>query len=384
MAGTWRNSKVSSNPSAATAADAENAAVGLMREALSLAARGLYTTDPNPRVGCVIAQGERIVGRGFHARAGEPHAEVHALREAGDEARGATAYVTLEPCSHHGRTPPCADALIAAGIARVVVACSDPFPAVNGTGIERLRAAGIAVEVGLLGDAARELNIGFHSRHTRQRPWVRVKLGMSLDARTALADGSSQWITGPAARADVQHWRARSSAILTGIESVLADDPRLTVRIEGLEPPRAPTRIILDTRARLPASARLFTEPGPILWVTAHNAPARPELDERVERLRVPTRHERIDLVALLEALAQRDCNELLIEAGGTLAGAFVAANLVDELILYLAPTLLGHDARAAFQLPPLAVLGDAQRWQWHGVERVEADLRLMLRLAPA
>lgn len=380
MAGTWRNSKVSSNPSAATAADAGAVATGWMREALALAACGLYSTDPNPRVGCVIAQGERVVGRGFHARAGEPHAEVHALREAGAEARGATAYVTLEPCAHFGRTPPCADALIAAGIARVVVATLDPFPAVNGAGIARLRAAGIKVAVGLLEAEARELNIGFYSRLTRQRPWVRVKLGMSLDARTALADGSSQWITGTAARADVQHWRARSSAILTGIDSVLADDPRLTVRIEGLETPRAPTRVILDTRARLPTHARLVSEPGPILWVTAANAPARPELDNRVDRLRVPTRHERIDLGAVLAALGERDCNELLIEAGGTLAGAFVAANLVDELILYLAPTLLGHDARAAFQLPPLAVLGDAQRWQWHGVERVGGDLRVMLR----
>ncbi len=382
MAGIWRNLKVSSNPSVATAADAGADPAGLMSEALNLAARGLYTTDPNPRVGCVIAHGERIVGRGFHARAGEPHAEVHALREAGAEARGATAFVTLEPCAHFGRTPPCADALIAAGVARVVVATLDPFPAVNGTGIARLRAAGIEVVVGLLEAQARELNIGFHSRLARQRPWVRVKLGMSLDARTALADGSSQWITGPAAREDVQHWRARSSAILTGIESVLADDPRLTVRIAGLELPRAPTRVILDTRARLPANARLLSQPGPILWVTAAHAPARPELDERIERLRVPTRHERIDLGAVLAALGGRDCNELLIEAGGTLAGAFVAANLVDELILYLAPTLLGHDARAAFQLPPLAVLGDAQRWEWHGVERVGGDLRVMLRLA--
>lgn len=380
MAGNWPNSKVNLNLWAGTVAETDASETALMRLALGLAARGLYTTDPNPRVGCVLAHGDYVVGEGWHERCGEAHAEVHALRQAGANARDSTAYVTLEPCAHHGRTPPCADALIKAGIARVVVATVDPFPAVAGAGVARLRAAGVAVEVGMLGGEAQALNPGFFSRLTRQRPWVRVKLGMSLDARTALADGRSQWITGSAARADVQHWRARSSAILTGIDSVLADDPRLSVRLTPECAHLIPTRIILDTQARLPANARLLAEPGSILWVTAQEAPARAELDDRVVRLRLQTSAGRIDLQALLRQLAERDCNELLVEAGATLAGAFVEAGLVDELILYLAPCLLGDDARAAFRLPPLAELDQARRWQWDRVDAVGNDLRLILR----
>jgi diaminohydroxyphosphoribosylaminopyrimidine deaminase/5-amino-6-(5-phosphoribosylamino)uracil reductase len=229
-----------------------------MAHALRLAGRGLCTTQPNPRVGCVIAHGDEVVGTGFHQRAGEPHAEVYALREAGERARGATAYVTLEPCAHHGRTPPCADALVAAGVKRVVIAAEDPFPQVAGRGIGKLRDAGVRVDVGLMREAARELNIGFFSRIERGRPWVRVKLAMSLDGRTALANGESKWITGEAARADVQRWRARSSAILSGSGTVLADDPRLTVRLPEGEAFAPPLRVILDRQLRTPAVSHVL------------------------------------------------------------------------------------------------------------------------------
>lgn len=352
-----------------------------MQLALELAERGLYTTHPNPRVGCVLVRDDELVGSGWHQRAGEAHAEVHALRMAGERARGATAYVTLEPCAHHGRTPPCADALIAAGVRRVVAAMRDPFPAVDGAGLRRLDAAGIEVGSGLLEAAAEELNLGFLSRVRRHRPWIRVKLGLSLDARTALADGRSQWITGPAARADVQHWRARSSGVLTGIGTLLADDPQLTVRREDL-PPVQPERIVLDSRARMPASARLLQTPGPALWVHAAEASAAP-MPAQVETLTLPLQHGRLPLARLAYALAQRGHNEILVEAGATLAGAWVAAGLVDELICYVAPRLLGSDARAALALPPLAELSDARPWRWQSVERVGEDLRLILR-APA
>lgn len=349
-----------------------------MRRALELAALGLYTTHPNPRVGCVLVRDGEVVGEGWHARAGEPHAEVHALRAAGERARGATAWVTLEPCTHHGRTPPCADALIAAGVARVVVAMRDPFPAVDGAGIARLRAAGIAVDCGVLEEEARELNLGFVSRLTRRRPWMRVKLGLSLDGRSALADGRSQWITSPAARADVQHWRARSSAVLSGIGSVLADDSRLTVRLPGVEHGR-PERIVLDRQGCLPARARLLAEPGPVLWVTATGAPDRPELDGRVERLTLPDPNGRLHLQRLCCALAERGHNEVLVEAGPRLAGAFVAAGLVDELVWYLAPKLLGAHARPALLLPEPESLDEVD-WRWVDVTRVGEDLRVVLR----
>lgn len=353
-----------------------------MRVALDLAERGLFTTHPNPRVGCVIVAAGEQLGAGWHVRAGEAHAEVHALREAGERARGATAYVTLEPCAHHGRTPPCADALIAAGLARVVVALRDPFPAVNGSGIARLRAAGIEVEVGVLEAAARALNAGFLSRLTRHRPWIRVKLGVSLDGRTALADGSSQWITGVAARADVQHWRARSSGILTGIGTLLADDPRLSVRGDGL-PPVQPERIILDSRGRMPADARLLAEPGPVLWVTTPQIDISAKMQARVDHIAVPAVDGRLNLARLAFALAQRGHNEILVEAGATLAGAFIAAGLVDELIWYIAPKLLGHATRPALQLPMLGQLADAQDWSFVAIDRFGDDLRLLLRPPP-
>lgn len=374
-----------------------------MAQALRLAARGAYTTQPNPRVGCVIAHDARVVGTGFHQRAGEPHAEVFALRAAGTQARGATAYVTLEPCAHFGRTPPCADALVAAGVARVVVASEDPNPHVNGRGLDKLRAAGIVVDTGLMHDAARELNIGFFSRIERRRPWLRVKLAMSLDGRTALANGQSAWITGEAARADVQRWRARSSAILTGAGTVLADDPHLTVRLPAGVPFVPPLRVVLDRRRRVPPSHHVLDGTAPTLMLHAvADDTARtltPPAGEGAEGgsgrgaaaasaliapeyLAVPERDGALDLPAVLALLAQRGCNEVQVEAGPTLCGALFAAGLVDELLLYIAPVLLGDAARPLLHLPPLADM--AQRWHLRAIEQrsVGADWRLRLRPA--
>lgn len=354
-----------------------------MSQALELAQCGLYTTHPNPRVGCVLVRDGQVVGRGWHRRAGEAHAEVHALAEAGDLARGATAYVTLEPCAHHGRTPPCANALMAAGVVRVVVAMEDPFPQVAGCGIARLRSAGITVDCGLMAEEASALNCGFLSRQTRQRPWIRVKLGVSLDGRSALADGRSQWITSPEARADVQHWRARSSGIVTGIGSVLADNPRMTVRLPADIEHSQPERVVLDSGYRLPATARLLDEPGPILVVTGAQAPERAEMAERVERITMPLQGGRLQWSRLVFALGQRGHNELLVEAGPTLAGAVIATGLVDELIWYLAPTLLGAQAQPALHLPEPANLQELARWSWHSIDRMGPDLRLILRPPP-
>ncbi|WP_350016734.1 bifunctional diaminohydroxyphosphoribosylaminopyrimidine deaminase/5-amino-6-(5-phosphoribosylamino)uracil reductase RibD [Rhodanobacter sp. IGA1.0] len=353
-----------------------------MAHALRLAERGLFTTQPNPRVGCVIAHGDDVVGTGFHQRAGEPHAEVFALREAGGSARGATAYVTLEPCAHHGRTPPCAEALVAAGVRRVVVASEDPFPQVNGRGIDRLRAAGIMVETGLQREAARELNAGFFSRIERGRPFVRVKLAMSLDGRTALANGESKWITGEAARADVQRWRARSSAILTGSGTVLADDPRLTVRLDGDEAFSPPLRVVLDRQLRTPPGSQVLDGSTPTLVLHGAAASCADERFARIERMAVATRGDMIDLHAVLGLLAGRGCNEVHVEAGPTLCGALFAAGLVDELLLYVAPILLGDSARPLLQLPALTDM--AQRWQLtlRQQQLLGADWRLQLRPA--
>lgn len=353
-----------------------------MAHALRLAERGLATTQPNPRVGCVIARGETVLGTGWHPRVGEPHAEVFALREAGDAARGATAYVTLEPCAHHGRTPPCADALIAAGIGRVVIAHEDPFDKVDGAGIEKLRAAGIGVQVGLMRDAAHELNIGFFSRIQRGRPWVRVKLAMSLDGRTALADGTSKWITGEAARADVQRWRARSSAILSASGTVLADDPQLTVRLPGGEAFVPPLRAIVDTSLRTPPGARVLDGAAPTVLFHAAEANVSAHLavvDRAVIRRED---HGGLDLRAVLHWLARRDVNEVHVEAGPILCGALLAAGLADELLVYVAPILLGHTARPMLNLPPLDDM--ASRWRLHTVDRrqVGDDMRLQLRPA--
>ena len=353
-----------------------------MAHALRLAQRGLCTTQPNPRVGCVIAQGEEIVGEGWHQRAGEPHAEVFALHAAGARARGATAYVTLEPCAHHGRTPPCAQALIAAGVARVVVAAEDPFAQVDGRGIAKLRAAGIVVEVGLMRAAARELNVGFFSRIERGRPWVRVKLAMSLDGRTALANGESKWITAAAARADVQRWRARSSAILTGSGTVLADNPRLTVRLPDGISDVAPLRVVLDRRLRTPPGSHVLDGGTPTLLLHAAGAATADDRFAAVELAAVAQQGDALDLHAVLELLAARDINELHVEAGPTLCGALFAAGLVDELLLYIAPLLLGDAARPLLQLPTLADM--AARWQLQVLDQRQLGTDWRLRLRPA
>ena len=346
-----------------------------MARALQLAARGLYTTTPNPRVGCVIARDGRIVGEGWHQRAGTPHAEIHALQAAGDAARGATVYVTLEPCSHHGRTPPCAEALIQAGVARVVAAMTDPNPLVAGGGISMLTLAGIDAEVGLMEAEARALNPGFVSRMTRQRPWVRLKTASTLDGKTALANGASQWITGEAARADVQTLRARACAVLTGSGTVLADDPRMTVR--DLDIGRQPLRVVVDSGLRTPVHAAIL----PALIACHHAAPAaRIALEGAgAEVVELPGADGRVDLPALLTLLAQRGVNELHVEAGAALNGALLAAGLVDEWVAYLAPLAVGNDARGLFTQPPLATLADAARFRLADLRQIGGDLRLTL-----
>ncbi|WP_233171881.1 bifunctional diaminohydroxyphosphoribosylaminopyrimidine deaminase/5-amino-6-(5-phosphoribosylamino)uracil reductase RibD [Dyella sp. ASV21] len=353
-----------------------------MAQALRLAERGLYTTHPNPRVGCVIAHGERVVGVGFHPRAGEPHAEVFALRDAAEQARGATAYVTLEPCAHHGRTPPCADALIAAGVSRVVIAAEDPFPQVDGRGIGKLRAAGITVETGLQRDAARELNVGFFSRIERGRPWVRVKLAMSLDGRTALANGESKWITGEAARADVQRWRARSAAILTGSGTVLADNPRLNVRLPEAEGFMPPLRVVLDRRLCTPSDSHVLDGTVPTLVLHAPHAQPHDPRFQAVALAGVAEQGGALDLHAVMAELARRHIGEVHVEAGPRLCGALFAAGLVDELLIYMAPLLLGDAARPLLSLPALTDM--AGRWRLRTVDRrvLGDDMRLLFRPA--
>lgn len=321
-----------------------------MAQALALAARGLYTTTPNPRVGCVLIKDGRTVGEGWHLRAGEPHAEVHALGAAGEQARGATAYVTLEPCSHHGRTPPCADALIAAGVVRVVAAMRDPNPLVAGRGLDRLAAAGIEVASGLFETEAAELNIGFVSRMVRGRPWLRIKTGCSLDGRTALPDGQSKWITSPESRTDVQQLRARSCAMLTGIGTILQDDPQLTVR--ELDTGRQPLRVIVDSQLRTPPDAQILQTPG--VLIICHSAdPTRAKSlqDAGAEIVIMPGSDDRVDLLALVEELGKRGCNEVTVEAGAELVGALLKANLADEWVLYQAPVLIGDPARGVANL---------------------------------
>jgi len=352
-----------------------------MARALELARLGLWTTDPNPRVGCVLVQGGRVVGEGWHERAGGPHAEVMALQAAGASARGATAYVTLEPCCHQGRTPPCADALIAAGVARVVYAMRDPNPRVDGGGAGRLAAAGIAVEGGLLEAEARELNPGFIARMQRGRPWVTVKLAASLDGGTALPGGESRWITGEAAREDVQRLRARSSAVMTGSGTVRTDDPRLDVRLEGAS--RQPLRVVLDSRLRTPPTARILAPPGEalILCTTTDDARAAALRAAGAEVQVVPGASGSVDLEAALRLLAARQVNELLVECGAGLAGALLAGGLVDELMLYLAPTLLGRGARPLADLEAPASM--AERLQFAIVGRRDVGGDLLLRLRP-
>ena len=361
-----------------------------MARALKLAQKGLYTTDPNPRVGCVIVRDEQVVGEGFHVRAGEPHAEIHALAAAGERAQGATAYVTLEPCSHTGRTGPCAVALKEAKVSRVVIAMQDPNPQVSGQGIRLLEDAGVKVAVGLLESEARALNPGFIARMTLQRPFVRLKMAMSLDGRTAMGSGESQWITGPEARTQVQRLRASSSAILSGVESIIMDDSRLTLRSEQLQLAntedvlqRQPLRVILDTRLRLPLAAACLREPGRTLVMTtpAHSDEKRARLTEAGAEVHVlPAGHDgRIDLAFMLRWLADNELvNELLVETGATLAGAMLDAALVDELQLFVAPTLLGGEARPLFALPGLSRMADQRRLTIHDMRAVGRDWRII------
>ena len=353
----------------------------LMARALRLAERGAYTARPNPMVGCVIARDGEVVGEGWHQRKGGPHAEVFALQAAGDRARGATAYVSLEPCAHHGSTPPCADALVAAGVVRVVAAMRDPFPSVDGAGFDRLKVAGIAVEHGLMEAQARELNRGFLARVERGRPWLRVKLAMSLDGRTAMASGDSKWISGEASRHDVQRWRARSGALLTGAGTVLADDPRLTVRLEDGSDFLPPLRVVLDPGLATVARGRVREGNAPTLYVHAPDARLPRGLD--IDHVAVPVQGTRFDLAAVLRLLAARGINEVQLEAGATLAGAFLDAGLVDELLLYVAPVLLGPRARPLFD--GLHIDAMAQRLRMRRIEStvVGEDFRLLLRPEP-
>ncbi len=351
-----------------------------MAQALALAERGLFTTSPNPRVGCVIVRDGTVVGTGWHERAGEAHAEVIALRDAGTRAAGGTVYVTLEPCSHHGRTPPCTDALIAAEVARVVAACEDPNPLVAGQGLARLRAAKIDVSVGLLSEPARELNIGFVARMTRGRPWVRMKVAATLDGKTALGNGRSQWITGPEARRDGHAFRARACAVLTGIGTVKDDDPQLTVR--EVPTTRQPLRVLVDSRLEVPLSARIL-EGGQVLVAAAVEDPARTAALTAcgAEVLAIPNAAGKVELGDLMAELGRRELNEIHVEAGFKLNGSLLAAGVVDELLIYLAPSLIGESGRGMFNLPELTDLAARVQLSIRDVQQIGADLRILARL---
>ena len=363
-----------------------------MARALQLAAKGLMTTGVNPRVGCVLVKDDRLIGEGWHERAGEGHAEVMALRDAkrrGNDAKGATAYVTLEPCAHHGKTPPCAEALIEAGVSRVVAAMEDPNPLVAGQGFALLQQAGIAVAAPLMAAEAEALNIGFVKRMRQGKPWVRLKMAGSLDGRSALVNGQSQWITGPEARADGHRFRARAQAIITGVGTVLADDPLLTVRDVALPVGQSgkpvalatPLRVVLDSHLRMPLTAKILQ--GGCLVVTASADALKTDAFRAAgaEVLVLPDIAGRVDLSALLEALAARGVNELHVEAGPTLSGAFLKSGLVDELLLYMAPSLLGGDARGWFDDLNLTSLDQKVAMKFEDVRMVGSDLRIILRI---
>lgn len=357
-----------------------------MALALQLAEQGLYSTQPNPRVGCVIVKNNQIIGQGAHIKAGESHAEVLALSEAGVHAKDAEVYVTLEPCNHYGRTPPCVDALINAGVKRVIVAMQDPNPLVAGQGIKRLQAQGILVEIGLHEKQALALNLGFISRMTKQLPYVRSKIAASLDGRTALKNGKSQWITCEAARTDVQHWRAQSCAIITGIGTVLNDNPSMTVRLDHAPSThgiRQPLRVIIDSRLQTPIdckmldSAILKTSPVVIAYATDASNKVEKLCATGVELMQLPDAHGRVDLIALLSNLAARGINEVLLEAGQGLNGGFLQANLIDEFIFYYAPKLMGTDAKAMFAIPELTQMQQVTDLQILDVRHIGSDIRL-------
>ena len=351
-----------------------------MARALELAERGLYTTTPNPRVGCVVVRGGEVVGEGWHERAGEPPAEVNALRAAGARAKGATAYVTLEPCAHHGRTPPCVSALIETGVARVVAAMQDPNPQVAGKGLAALKDKGIDAAAGLLDGEARELNLGFASRMTRGRPWVRMKIAASLDGKTALMNGRSQWITGEAARRDGHHWRARACAILTGIGTVKDDDPQLTVR--DVATSRQPLRVVVDSRLETPPGSRVLAG-GNVLIAAAREDPERARVlkDRGAEVLVMPNREGKVELPELFKELARRELNEVHVEAGWKLNGSLLGEGQIDELLLYLAPSIIGDAAHGMFNLPELTDLSGARKLRIHDLRAVGEDIRVIGRL---
>jgi len=357
-----------------------------MERALTLAQRGLYITDPNPRVGCVLVKDGVVIGEGSTQPAGQDHAEIQAMKDArarGHDLRGATAYVTLEPCSHFGRTPPCASALIEAKVARVIAAMEDPNPLVSGRGLAMLRDAGIDVRCGLLANEARELNIGFVSRMTRKRPWVRMKVAASLDGRTGLPSGESQWITGEAARADGHAWRARASAILTGIGTVKEDDPRMTVR--AVDTPRQPKRVLIDSRLEASPLAQIFVGPPTLVFCAALDE----SNEERAEALRargaeivaLGNAHGKVDLTAMLGELAARGVNELHVEAGYKLNGSLLREGCVDELLVYVAPSLLGTSSLGMIDLAAPATLDERTRLAFHSVDRIGGDLRILARV---
>ncbi|WP_456415938.1 bifunctional diaminohydroxyphosphoribosylaminopyrimidine deaminase/5-amino-6-(5-phosphoribosylamino)uracil reductase RibD [Thiolapillus sp.] len=360
-----------------------------MAGAIQLAWKGLYTTDPNPRVGCILVNNGEIVGRGWHCKAGQPHAERLAIADAGDRARGATAYVTLEPCCHHGKTPPCTEALLEAGIRRVIAAMEDPNPLVAGKGLETLAEQGVEVASGLLQSDAEQLNPGFIKRMTTGLPWVRCKLAMSLDGRTAMASGESVWITGEDARRDVQRLRARSSAVLTGIGTVLADDPSLNVRlaaealpgVEAADDLRQPLRVVLDSGLRIPEDAKLLSLDGPVQIFHSHGDAGKVARlgDAGVAVMRLEGG---LDLPGVMRTLGEQEINEVLIEAGPTLAGAAIQAGIVDELVIYMAPHLMGHQARGLFHLPGLEKMADRIGLQIQDIRSVGADIRITARLA--
>jgi len=353
-----------------------------MARALRLAELGLYSSTPNPRVGCVIVKDGVVVGEGWHRRAGEAHAEIHALQAAGDQARGATAYVTLEPCSHHGRTPPCADALIAAGVSRVVAAMQDPNPQVSGRGLALLRNAGIVTDCGVLGSEAQELNIGFVSRMTRGRPWLRLKLATSLDGKTALENGASQWITGPEARQDGHRFRARACAILSGIGTVRDDDPLLNAR--GVETERQPLKVVLDSRLELPLNAKLLEGGGVLVACAIDDAARSAALRQRgAEVLCLPNPEGKVDLPELMMELGRRGINEVHVEGGSRLNGALLVAGLVDEFLIYLAPCLIGHSARGLFNIPALESLADKAQLSIRDLRMLGSDVRILARPIP-
>jgi len=350
-----------------------------MARALQLARKGMNTTHPNPRVGCIISNDGQVVGSGWHKKTGEAHAEINALKSAGDKARGATAYVTLEPCNHSGRTPPCVDALINAKVARVVFALEDPNPQVNGSGSQRLLEAGIEVQSGLMAVEAEELNAGFLKRMRQGRPWLRIKLAQSMDGHIGLANGDSQWISGPESRADVQNWRARSDVILTGIGTVLADNPSLNVR--NSENARQPARVIVDSQWRMPANAQLLGLPGKVV-IAGLDKNIIPDTLKKTdaECIALPALEGRVDMKALLIELGKRGFNEIQVEAGATLCGTLIQQRLVDELVIYQAPIILGGGAVSPFAAPRLDNMQDRVHLEWVDSRRIGKDLRLRLK----